>query len=170
MLGFFLIALYIILLDLGTIPKDWPSRWSCPNPYIRKTIPTSSRCGTICSIQISTISPSNKESPCKLNYLHIGRSNAPSRSYLHCVKRRHALWEALIAVGHSSTPRGHAYCKGAPLLNFSRANISFTLEYQCSIEIISSLREEKDALCEAPITVGHSSTPRGTPIVKEHHY
>ena len=47
---------------------------------ICKTIPTSSRCGTICSTQIPTIPPSNKESPCKLNYLHTGRSNAPSRS------------------------------------------------------------------------------------------
>ena len=48
--------------------------------YKPKTIPTSSRCGTICSTQIPTIPPSNKESPCKLNYLHTGRSNAPSRS------------------------------------------------------------------------------------------
>ena len=32
-----------------TILKDYPSKWSCQNPYIPKTISTSSRCGTICS-------------------------------------------------------------------------------------------------------------------------
>ena len=88
-----------------------------------KSLPTSSRCGTICLTQIPTIPPRTKSLPCKLNYLHTGKSNAPSRSYLHWVKRRHALCEAPITVDHSSTPRGklYAHCKGAALLNFSRA-------------------------------------------------
>ena len=43
-------------------------------------------------------------SPCKLNYLRTGRSNAPSRyPTLHCVGGRHALCEVPTAVGHSST-------------------------------------------------------------------
>ena len=42
------------LKDLGHHPKRLAFRWSCPNPYILKTIPTPSLCETICSTQIST--------------------------------------------------------------------------------------------------------------------
>ena len=47
------------LADVGLFvrPKSQqPVRWSCPNPYKTKIIPTSSRCGTICSTQIPTLS------------------------------------------------------------------------------------------------------------------
>ena len=47
--------LWYQLKDLGHHPKRLAFRWSYPNPYILKTIPTSSRCGTICSTQIPTI-------------------------------------------------------------------------------------------------------------------
>ena len=59
----------------GIIPKDWPSRWICPNPYISKTIPMSCRCETICSQSNSTIPPDN-ECPCK-HMLHRDHNSSP---------------------------------------------------------------------------------------------
>ena len=76
--------------------------------------------------------PLNKESPYKLNYLHTERSNALSRyKFLHCLGRRPALCEAPTAIGHSFTPRErqHARYKGAPLLNFSRAQLALQGPY-----------------------------------------
>ena len=61
--------------------------------------------------------PSNKKPPCKLKFLHNGRSNARSRSNSSLCGADHALCEAPIAAGYSSIPREkrHAYCKGALL-------------------------------------------------------
>ena len=49
-------SVHILSEGLGA-PSQKTSQWSCLNPYISKTIPTSSRCVTICSTQIPTLSP-----------------------------------------------------------------------------------------------------------------
>ena len=87
-----------------TIPKDYPFKWSCPNPYIPKAILTSSRCGTICSTQIPTIPPRTKSLPASSTIFKPEDQMLHWDPTLHCVGRRHALCEVPTAVGHSSTP------------------------------------------------------------------
>ena len=60
----------------GTIPKDQSVRLSSPNPYKPKTIPCLADVGLFVRPK-SQQSPANKESPCKLNYLHNGSGATP---------------------------------------------------------------------------------------------
>jgi len=72
----------------------------------------SSRCGAICSIQIPTISLSNKEFACKLifthpeDHLHTCKTYAPSRS--SPLRSGTCLtWKAQLAAYYSSHLRAH---------------------------------------------------------------
>ena len=77
---------------------------------------------------------SNKDSPCKLNYLHTRRSNAPSRSTLHCVGQvppyvKHQLQPATplhrVRGGTPIAKEHHCQISREPNINFTGAIAPF---------------------------------------------
>ena len=88
---------------LGHHPKRLTCWWSYPNPYIPKIIPTSSRCGTICSTQIPT---SNKESPLQAQLSSHWKIKCSIEIQLFTAWGCNTPYVKVpIAVSHSSTPR-----------------------------------------------------------------